>query len=50
MVAAAHFLSQVGLLFEVGWGVRGFWDAQILPDFRGADLVEQEQKGEPDHW
>jgi len=24
MVVPAHFLSQVGLLFEVGWGARDF--------------------------
>lgn len=47
MAAAADFLSQVGLLFEVWQGcVRG---VDACRDWR-ADRVEQEGKGEPDHW
>lgn len=50
MAAAAHFLSQVGLLFEVRWDVRGFRNAQILPGFGEETLSNRKQKSEPNHW
>ena len=49
-VGAAHFLSQVGLLFEVGRRcARGLACADSA-GFRRADPVEQEAKSEPSHW
>jgi len=47
MAAAADFLSQVGLLFEVWRECVRSLDARR--EWRG-DRVEEEGKGEPDHW
>lgn len=44
MVIPAHFLSQVGLLFEVRWGMRGIQNAQIPPDFGEWTLSNRKQK------
>ena len=47
MAAAADFLSQVGLLFGVWWEcVRS---VKSCRNWSG-DRVEEEGKGEPDHW